>query len=58
MDLEDRVTSLKIRIRQAKMRISEYENKHRTEPTVIVRENPTPEKNDLQAIKAKLLGQK
>ena len=56
--LEERVISLKARIREMKMKIGEYDPSGRKEPKLNFHRSPPPEKSDLMDIKAKLLGRK
>ena len=56
--LEERVISLKARIREMKMKIGELDPQGRKEPKLDFRRSPPPEKSDLMDIKAKLLGRK
>ena len=56
--LEERVISLKARIREMKMKIGEYDPNGRKEPKLNFHRSPPPEKSDLMDIKAKLLGRK
>ena len=56
--LEERVISLKARIREMKMKIGNYDHQGRIEPKLDFTRSPAPEKSDLMAIKAKLLGKK
>ena len=53
LDLESRALALKIRIRQAKQRLTSPDAKPRIETKIDV-----PEDNDLDSIKSKLLGRK
>mgnify|MGYP001191091336 FL=1 len=54
--LEERVISLKARIREMKMKIGELDPSGRKEPKISIRRSPPQEKSDLMDIKAKLLG--
>ena len=54
LDLEERVISLKTRIREMKM--GDYDHQGRKEPKIIFQKEPAPEKSDIMAIKAQLLG--
>ena len=56
--LEERVISLKARIREMKMKIGELDPQGRKEPKLNFHRSPPPEKSDLMDIKAKLLGRK
>tara|TARA_B100000900_G_scaffold381360_1_gene367736 strand:- start:345 stop:551 length:207 start_codon:yes stop_codon:yes gene_type:complete len=56
LDLEERVISLKARIREMKMKIGDYDHQGRKEPKLDFQREPAPEKSDIMAIKAKLLG--
>ena len=56
LDLEERVISLKARIREMKMKIGDYDHQGRKEPTIDFQRAPAPEKPEILAIKAKLLG--
>jgi hypothetical protein len=56
--LEERVISLKARIREMKMKIGELDPQGRKEPKINLSRSQPPEKSDLMAIKAKLLGRK
>ena len=56
--LEERVTSLKARIREMKIKIGELDPNGRKEPKLDLRRSPPPEKSELMDIKAKLLGRK
>ena len=56
LDLEERVISLKARIREMKMKIGDYDHQGRKEPKIIFQKEPAPEKSDIMAIKAQLLG--
>jgi len=56
--LEERVISLKARIREMKMKIGNYDHQGRIEPKLDFTRSPALEKSDLMAIKAKLLGKK
>ena len=56
--LEERVISLKARIREMKIKIGELDPQGRKEPKLDFRRSPPPEKSDLMDIKAKLLGRK
>ena len=58
LDLEEKVISLKTRIREMKMKIGDYDHQGRIEPKLDFTRSPAPEKSDLMAIKAKLLGKK
>jgi len=56
--LEERVLSLKARIREMKMKIGELDPQGRKEPKLNFHRAPPPEKSDLMDIKAKLLSRK
>ena len=56
LDLEERVISLKARIREMKMKIGDYDHQGRKEPTIDFQRAPASEKSEILAIKAKLLG--
>ena len=56
LGLEERVISLKARIREMKMKIGYLDPQGRKEPKIDLRRSPPPEKSDLMDIKAKLLG--
>ena len=56
--LEERVTSLKARIKEMKIKIGELDPNGRKEPKLDLRRSPPPEKSELMDIKAKLLGRK
>ncbi len=56
--LEERVISLKARIREMKMKIGELDPSGRKEPKLNFERSAPPEKSDIIDIKAKLLGQK
>lgn len=58
LGLEERVISLKARIREMKMKIGDYDHQGRIEPKLDFTRSPALEKSDLMAIKAKLLGKK
>ena len=58
LGLEERVISLKARIREMKMKIGDYDHQGRIEPKLDFTRSPAPEKSDLMTIKAKLLGKK
>ena len=58
LGLEERVISLKARIREMKMKIGELDPNGRKEPKLDLRRSPPPEKSELMDIKAKLLGRK
>ena len=56
--LEERVLSLKARIREMKMKIGELDPQGRKEPKLNFHRSPPPDKSDLMDIKAKLLSRK
>ena len=56
--LEERVISLKARIREMKIKIGELDPSGRKEPKLNFHRSAPPEKSDLMDIKAKLLGRK
>ena len=56
LDLEERVISLKTRIREMKMKMGDYDHQGRKEPKIIFQKEPAPEKSDIMTIKAQLLG--
>ena len=55
--LEEKVISLKTRIREMKMKIGDYDHQGRKEPKLDIPRNAVPTHSDINAIKAKLLGQ-
>ena len=56
LGLEERVISLKARIREMKMKIGYLDPQGRKEPKLDFKRAPAPEKPEILAIKAKLLG--
>ena len=58
LGLEERVISLKARIREMKMKIGDYDHQGRIEPKLDFTRSPAPEKSDLMDLKAKLMGRK
>ena len=58
--LEERVTSLKARIKEMKIKIGELDPSGRKEPKLDLNKSPAPapEKSDLMDLKAKLMGRK
>ena len=58
LGLEERVTSLKARIKEMKIKIGELDPSGRKEPKLDFHRSPAPEKSDLMDLKAKLMGRK